>query len=119
MEIKSIYDFLSKLKNHNKKVWFDEHKKEYQAARNLWLNFVQETLDHLILLDKEFIHLDPRKCIYRINRDIRFSKNKQPYKTNFGAFFVPGGKRTGNAGYYLHLEPGNSFIAAGIYMPES
>lgn len=112
-------DFLKKLAQNNNKTWFDEHRSEYQAARKEWLNFVQQLLIELIELNPEFVHLEPHKCIYRINRDVRFGKDKTPYKKNFGAFFVPGGKMSGRAGYYLHLEPGNCFLAGGMHCPDS
>jgi uncharacterized protein (TIGR02453 family) len=63
--------------------------------------------------------VDASKAIFRINRDVRFSKNKAPYKTNFGASINPGGKKSMIAGYYVHIEPGKSFLAAGTYMPEA
>jgi len=69
-------------------------------------------------LDESVADLEPRRCIFRISRDIRFSKDKSPYKTNMGAYLAPGGRNSGYAGYYLHLEPyGRSFMAGGIYQP--
>jgi len=116
---KPALKFLKSLSQNNNKIWFDEHRDEYQAARLQWIDFVQLVLAELTDLNPEFFHLDPRKCIYRINRDVRFGKDKTPYKKNFGAFFVPGGKMSGRAGYYLHLEPGNCFIAGGMHCPEN
>lgn len=118
MNSKAILAFLRKLEANNNKVWFDAHRDEYQAARTDWLNFVQELLGFLGEKDERFFTQEAYKCIFRINRDVRFSRNKLPYKNNFGAFFVPGGKGSGNAGYYLHLEPGRCAIAGGIYHPE-
>jgi uncharacterized protein (TIGR02453 family) len=70
-------------------------------------------------IDRSLTGFTPKDCIFRIFRDVRFSKDKSPYKTNFGAFLSPGGRKSAKAGYYLHIEPGGSFIAAGIYMPPS
>ena len=117
--LKQILDFLKKLENNNNKPWFDENRDEYKAARLEWIRFAEHMLGELGDIYQEFFEMDPRKCIFRINRDVRFSKNKQPYKNNFGAHFVPGGKKSGNSGFYLHLEPGNCFLAVGIYHPES
>ena len=117
MDSKLILDFLRGLEAHNNKVWFDAHRKEYEAARTEWLGFVEQLLGHLGTKDERFFQTDPRKCIFRINRDVRFSKNKNPYKTNFGGYFAPKGKVPGQAGYYLHLEPGNCGIAGGMYYP--
>ena len=118
MNSKLILDFLRQLEANNNKVWFDAHRSEYELARKEWLTFVEKLLGHLGDKDPEFFQTQPYKCIFRINRDVRFSKNKQPYKNNFGAFFVPGGKSSGNAGYYVHLEPGKCAIAGGLHHPE-
>ena len=70
-------------------------------------------------IDKQIGSVAPKDCIFRIFRDVRFSKDKNPYKTNFGAFIAKDGKKSSNAGYYIHLEPGGSFLAGGMYMPRS
>jgi len=118
MNSKAILDFLRQLEANNNKVWFDENRDTYQALRLEWIGFAEKCLAHLGDKDPDFWKQDPRKCIFRINRDVRFSRNKNPYKNNFGAFFVRGGKNTPNAGYYVHLEPGRCAIAGGIYSPE-
>jgi len=118
MNSKAILKFLKSLDQNNHKVWFDENRAEYETARSDWLTFVEKLLAHLGEKEPEFFQTQPYKCIFRINRDVRFSRNKSPYKTNFSAFFVPGGKSSGNAGYYVHLEPGNCAIAGGVYHPE-
>jgi len=112
--------FLRDLKSNNNRLWFGEHKTEYQQAYGEMF----ETLVQLLAAISEFdgdiaaSHLDPKSCIMRINRDIRFSKDKSPYKTNVFAFINKGGKKSPWGGYYLHLEPGGSFAGGGIYMPE-
>jgi uncharacterized protein (TIGR02453 family) len=113
--------FLSTLKSNNNKLWFDENRAVYEAARADFLRLVEETLAHLEQTDQEIraSHLQPKSCVFRINRDVRFSTDKSPYKTNFGAWFNAGGKNSRSAGYYLNIEPGNAFVAGGMYMPDS
>lgn len=115
----SIIPFLTKLSANNNKEWFENNKKEYQQAKQEMEILVQEVIEKVSEFDPAIAGQEAKKCVFRIYRDVRFSKNKDPYKTNMGGFIVPGGKKSGKAGYYLHLEPGASFIAGGIYMPES
>ncbi|MBA2500493.1 MAG: DUF2461 domain-containing protein [Chitinophagaceae bacterium] len=110
--------FLKKLANHNNKSWFDEHRQEYEDARGDMEKFIQVLIDKHSLKDADITGLSAKKCLFRINRDVRFSNNKQPYKTNFGASMDRGGKKSGFAGYYFHLEPGKSFVGGGVWMPE-
>jgi uncharacterized protein (TIGR02453 family) len=110
--------FLKKLKKNNNKPWFDAHRAQYEAARIDFSNFIQLLIDALQIKDTTITGMTSRECLFRINRDIRFSKDKQPYKTNFGASIKRGGRKSGFAGYYFHLEPGNSFIGGGLWMPE-
>jgi uncharacterized protein (TIGR02453 family) len=81
------------------------------------LEFVGEVLGRMKKIDTSLTDLEPKQCVFRINRDVRFSKNKDPYKTNMGASFSKGGKKVQCAGYYFHLEPGASFIGGGFWMP--
>lgn len=115
----NILKFLNTLSQNNNKIWFDEHKSEYQEAKQNMEVVVQHLIDRIIEFEPALAGEEAKKCVFRIYRDVRFSKNKDPYKNNMGAFMVPGGKKSGNAGYYLHIEPGSCFIAGGIYMPES
>jgi len=117
--MKNILSFLSKLSVNNNKNWFDKHKNEYLEAKQTMEEKVRKILNDLVAIEPALAGEESKKCIFRIYRDVRFSKNKDPYKINMGAFMVPGGKKSGNAGYYFHIEPGKSFIAGGIYMPES
>jgi uncharacterized protein (TIGR02453 family) len=116
---KSTLQFLKNLKQNNNKEWFEVNRKKYDAARENFLMLVEEVLKGLIKNDERFSTLTAKSCLFRINRDVRFSKNKSPYKTNFGASITVGGKKSPLAGYYIHLEPGECFIGGGIYMPES
>lgn len=115
----NILKFLNSLSQNNNKIWFDEHKSEYLEAKQNMEVVVQHLIDRIIEFEPALAGEEAKKCVFRIYRDVRFSKNKDPYKNNMGAFMVPGGKKSGNAGYYLHIEPGSCFIAGGIYMPES
>lgn len=111
--------FLKELKKNNNKNWFDQHRKTYEAAKADFAVFVQAVIDKHGKKDPGISQLRAKDCMFRINRDIRFSKDKSPYKTNFGASINQGGKKAWNtAGYYFHLEPGGSFAGGGIYMPE-
>src|SRR5215208_1456588 len=110
--------FLKALKKNNNKVWFDKHRKDYDAAKNDFENFIQAVLDKQSKNDSDLKELTAKKCMFRINRDVRFSKDKSPYKTNFGASMDKGGKKSGFAGYYFHLEPGKSFLGGGLWMPQ-
>lgn len=112
-----VLKFLTALKKNNNKDWFDKHKSEYQELRSYFIKQVETLIKECSKFDPELSGIEASKCIFRINRDVRFSKDKSPYKTNFGASINPGGKNSNIPGYYLHIEPGKSFLAAGSYMP--
>lgn len=114
----STLKFLKDLKKNNNKPWFDAHRSQYEEARNDFENFIQSVLDKHARNDPDLKELTAKKCMFRINRDVRFAKDKSPYKTNFGASMDKGGKKSGLAGYYFHLEPGKSFIGGGLWMPQ-
>ncbi len=114
----STLKFLSDLTKNNNKAWFDSHRDQYDAAKLSFENFVQQIIDNHGKNDESIRDLVAKKCTFRINRDIRFSKDKTPYKTNFGASIDRGGKKSIYAGYYIHLEPGKSFVGGGLWMPE-
>lgn len=117
----STFQFIKDLKANNNKEWFEANRKVYQKAKEDFLAQVQALIHGLEGIDEEiaFAKLDPKKCIFRINRDTRFSADKSPYKTNMGAWFSAGAKGLQRAGYYLHLEDGGCFLAGGMYMPEA
>jgi len=116
---KTTLDFLKLLKKNNNREWILANRPVYLAAKENFESFIQEIIDKVIDFDPIMKGLEAKSCIFRINRDIRFSNDKSPYKTNFGAFIVKGGKKNGDkfSGYYLHIEPEKSFIAGGAYMP--
>jgi uncharacterized protein (TIGR02453 family) len=115
----STISFLKTLKKNNNKPWFDNNREKYLDAKNNFEEFVGSLLSKMILFDEDLKDLIPKNCTFRINRDIRFSKNKTPYKINLSASFNKGGKKSIYAGYYFHLQPGgNSFVGGGLWRPE-
>ena len=117
MITKPTIQFLKDLKKNNNKDWFDANRARYEQAKAEYLVFVEQVLDKMKIINPSLQEIQPKQCLFRINRDVRFSKNKEPYKTNFGASFSKGGKKVQCAGYYFHLEPGGSFIGGGFWMP--
>lgn len=114
----STLQFLRTLEKNNNREWFNENKTTYQEAQQDVISFVEKLIEEMGVFDEEIGKADAKKSLFRIYRDTRFSKDKSPYKTNFGASLGMG-KGSQKAGYYLHIEPGKSFLAGGIYMPES
>ncbi|WP_326982569.1 DUF2461 domain-containing protein [Chryseobacterium sp. MYb264] len=112
------FDFLKKLTKNNNREWFNENKDLYLESQQNVISFLEDLIHDMADFDQELRKIDAKKSLFRIYRDTRFSKDKIPYKTNFGASLGMG-KGSQKGGYYLHLEPGKSFIAGGIYMPES
>lgn len=112
--------FLKDLKKNNHKNWFDDNRKTFEAAKADYANLVNEVIKGLGKKDASIASLTAKECVFRINRDVRFSKNKDPYKTNMGMYLSRGGKKSLFSGYYFHLEPGGkSFAAGGLWMPEA
>ena len=110
--------FLKDVTKNNNREWFTENKEKYVTANENVVNFVESLIEKIAEFDEEIGKLDAKKSLFRIYRDTRFSKDKTPYKTNFGASLGMGkGNRV--SGYYLHIEPGKSFLAGGVYQPES
>jgi len=110
-------NFLAALKQNNHRDWFEKNRKRYEAAKADFEEFTAKVLAQLGKTDAGITHLQPKDCLFRINRDVRFSKDKSPYKTNFGMGISKGGKKGNDAGYYLHCEPGNAFVGGGLWMP--
>jgi uncharacterized protein (TIGR02453 family) len=109
--------FLRGLKRNNNKPWFEKNKGAYLNAKEDIENFVQQLIDGIGKTDADIAPLEPKDCVFRIYRDVRFAKDKTPYKTNMGASFNKGGKKSPSAGYYFHCEPGRSFAGGGMWMP--
>jgi len=112
-------DFLAALAQHNHKEWMDANKSWYQSTRASLLEDAEVLLQEMVALEPSLAAFKAKNCLFRQNRDVRFSANKNPYKTNFGVYFSPTGKNSPGPGYYLQIQPGNSFLAGGIWMPEA
>ncbi len=112
--------FLTELAQNNNKIWFDANRDKYTAAKEDFENQVGELLAEIAQKDPAFSEQKAKDCVFRIFRDVRFGKDKTPYKPNFGAFFSKGGKKYPGAGFYLHIEPGGKcFAGGGLWMPET
>lgn len=109
--------FLKDLARNNSKEWFDVNRSRYEIAKEDFIALASQVIAAHGKSDTSIVSLKAKDCIFRINRDVRFSKNKAPYKNNMAASINSKGKKSMSAGYYLHCEPGKSFIAGGIYMP--
>lgn len=116
---KDTLQFLDDLKANNNRDWFLENKKRYEAVKKEYQQLVGDFLDVMKPLDPSLEMLEVKNCTFRINRDIRFSKDKTPYKSHLGVWLSSGAKGMNRSGYYLHLEKGASFIAGGLYCPEA
>jgi uncharacterized protein (TIGR02453 family) len=123
--VKRVLDFLSDLGANNNREWFAANKGRYKEAEGIFNAFAEQVIALVGEFDESVRGLTLRETTYRIYRDTRFSHDKTPYKTHFGLYICPGGKKSGNAGYYFHVEPvgeggliGNHLLDAGIYMPE-
>ncbi len=116
---RSTLDFLKKLKKNNNREWFNANKRLYEDAKMDFEVFVYELIHAISEFDESIAGLQPKDCIFRIYKDVRFSKDKTPYKTNFGAVIQEGGKKSGLACYYFHVSPTEFFLAGGQYMPDA
>ena len=116
----STLTFIKKLEKNNNKTWFEENRHLFVDAKSDFEKLVTEVILSFGKKDTDIAPLLAKNCIFRQNRDIRFSKDKTPYKSHFGGSFDRGGRKSGFAGYYLHIEPGNrSMVGGGIWMPEA
>ena len=114
-----VLDFLKKISRNNNREWFEKNKPKYLEVKSYWDEFAAELFEEIVLFDESIAGQDPKKTTFRIYRDVRFSKDKTPYKNNMSAAFSSVGKSMGKPGYYIQIEPNNkSFIAVGQYMPE-
>jgi uncharacterized protein (TIGR02453 family) len=118
METKEILRFLEDLNANNNREWFAENKKRYEQANKSLLSLVEEAIAIVRVIDPAIGEVTPKECVFRIYKDIRFSHDKTPYKTNMGAYIARGGRKSIYGGYYVHVEPGASMLAGGIYMPD-
>ncbi|MDZ4666011.1 MAG: DUF2461 domain-containing protein [Bacteroidota bacterium] len=117
--MQSTLKFLSALKKNNNREWFEANKEKYLASKAETEVLLDKLIAGLIKFDKRISKdLIGKDYIFRIYKDVRFSKDKIPYKTNMGASISPGGRKTVIPGYYIHVEPNNCFLAGGLYGPE-
>ena len=119
MIAKETIDFLKKLDKNNNRDWFNANKAAFQSANDNMVALAGDLIGRIARFDPEVGALDPKACVFRIYRDVRFSKDKSPYKTNLGAFIAPGGRKGLAPGYYFHIQPNMFFAAAGKHMPDA
>ena len=115
---KGTLDFLKQLAKNNNRDWFNSHKDSYLRAMENFSAFISGLISGASKFDKSVSQLTPKDCVFRIYRDTRFAKDKSPYKIHFGAHIIGGDEKCGYAGYYIHLQPGSTFLAGGVHMPE-
>jgi uncharacterized protein (TIGR02453 family) len=119
MNFPLILKFLKDLAKNNDREWFEKNKPKYLEAKESFDEVVANLLGEMIKFDDSLGGLDPKKLVFRIYRDVRFSKDKRPYKNNFGAAMSAEGKGLGTPGYYFQIQPGNqSFVAIGLFQPQ-
>jgi uncharacterized protein (TIGR02453 family) len=122
--MKTVLFFLDQIRENNTKVWFEDHRAEYDEANAIFKAFVEKLIVGIGEFDPSVRGLTTKDCMYRFYRDTRFSNNKMPYKTHFGAYVCPHGKKSGYSGYYFHIEPkGSGYLGAhqldtGLYGPQ-
>ena len=116
--MREIYEFLQDLKANNNKEWFDCNRDAFKKTWQQFSHLTEYLVNEIRSFDPEVPFLDPKNCMFRIYRDVRFSNDKTPYKVNFGTFIAKGGRKAGNPGYYFHIQPDGCFVSGGIYMPQ-
>lgn len=117
--MQKVLTYLKKLKSNNNRDWFEAHRPQFQESKEEFEILCAKVLDGIKKFDKQIdAESKAGDFIFRIYRDVRFSKDKTPYKGHFSASINPGGRKSPAAGYYLHVEPGKSFVAGGVWQPE-
>jgi len=115
--LQPVLGFVRALKRNNNRDWFQAHRDDYEVARAHFEDFVAALL-HELSRTEPLADVSPRDCIFRLNRDLRFSKDKTPYKPYMSAYIAPGGRKSRRMGYYVHIEPGNTLLAGGLHEPD-
>lgn len=118
---KNSFEFLNQLKANNNRDWFNSNKKQYKSAHEEFIQFIDALIQKIAIFDPSISHHKGKECVFRIYRDVRFSEDKSPYKTHFGAHITSAAKKSEihtRAGYYIHIEPGASMLAGGAYLPQ-
>ena len=119
IDLKPVLDFLSQLDDNNDRQWFEQNRVAYQTAKAQFESLVDRVIAALQAIE-DLGDITAKDCVMRIHRDVRFSKDKSPYRTNMAAAIAAGGKKSPRMPYYLHIAPHNqSFLAGGLYMPTS
>lgn len=118
MQISTALAFLNELHHNNNTDWFRAQKTRYEAYKKIYVQTIAQWLELMSKVDPTLQSLSPKDCTFRINRDIRFSKDKSPYKTNMGIWMSQNKGRKNSPGYYIHLEPESAFVAGGMWCPE-
>ncbi len=114
---KKVLDFLKDLNQNNNRDWFNENKKYYEQARDEFEQLIEHLIPKIQEMDPLVGSLTAKQTTFRIYRDVRFSKDKTPYKTYFGSFMAPGGRKSEKAGYYLHMSADECFVGGGSHNP--
>jgi uncharacterized protein (TIGR02453 family) len=115
---KDILKFLEELQVNNNREWFQANKGRYDTCKDEFIAFIDRLIPAIAKFDETVKFIEGKDCMFRIYRDTRFAKDKTPYKTNFGAFIARGGRKSHGPGYYFHMQPGESFLAVGVWMPD-
>jgi len=117
--MKELFKFLKELRDNNNREWFIANKERYGALHKEYIGVVEKLIEGVSTFEPEIAGLEAKSCVYRIYRDIRFSNDKTPYKTHFGAYMTGfGGRTSPYGGYYLHIEPDNSLVSGGVWCPD-
>lgn len=117
--IPDLLHFLNALNNNNNREWFQAHKSDFLQVKAAFEDLTDTFIERLAVEDQAIIGVKAKDCVFRIYKDVRFSKDKLPYKNHFGAYINQGGRKGETCGYYLHIEPGASMLAGGLYTPPS
>ncbi len=113
-----VLNFLQELSANNNREWFNNNRNRYIESRDKIIFLIEILINEIKIFDQEVAGVNPKDCMYRIFRDVRFSKDKSPYKTNFGGFIARGGRKSIYPGYFFHVEAEKSFVGGGVYMPQ-
>ncbi len=113
-----ILYFLGELEKNNNREWFQKNKPLYEDAKKAFESFINSLIPGIARFDSSVKFVEAKDCTFRIFRDVRFAKDKSPYKNNFGAWITKNGRKSSGPGYYFHVQPGECFISGGIHMPD-
>ncbi len=115
--MKTVINFIQELNKNNNREWFAENKDFYNKAKEEFELIIDILISKIREFDPKIDVVSAKECTFRIYRDVRFSKDKRPYKDHFGAYIAAGGRKSKYTGYYLHVQEDNSFVGGGLYAP--